>query len=36
MISRRSFLAQTAALGASLAGGKAVWGAVTGTCRAGG
>ena len=28
MISRRSFLAQTAALGASLAGGKAVWGAV--------
>jgi hypothetical protein len=30
MISRRSFLAQTAALGASLAGGRAVWAAVTG------
>ena len=29
MISRRSFLAQTAALGASLAGGKSVWAAVT-------
>lgn len=28
MISRRSFLAQTAALGASLAGGKSVWAAV--------
>jgi hypothetical protein len=27
MISRRSFLAQTAALGASLAGGKSVWAA---------
>jgi hypothetical protein len=29
MISRRSFLAQTAALGTSLAGGKSVWAAVT-------
>ena len=28
MISRRSFLAQTAALGASLAGGKSAWAAV--------
>ena len=28
MISRRSFLAQTAALGASLAGGQAVWAAI--------
>jgi len=30
MISRRSFLAQTAALGASLAGGQSLWGAVAG------
>ena len=29
MISRRSFLAQTAAIGASLAGGKSVWAAAT-------
>ena len=31
MISRRSFLTQTAALGASLAGGQAVWAAITAT-----
>ena len=31
MISRRSFLAQTAALGASLAGGGSVWAAVAAT-----
>ena len=31
MISRRSFLAQTAAVGASLAGGKSVWASVTAT-----